>query len=115
MPKYQIQYKNNSKTFTDILESSSYKEVIDLFKTLYNAELTEIREIVYEDFIYPKDDGDYIKYVSCFLKGDNNVIQTFKIPKLKKTITDNELENLLKTYIKVNNKVPISFRLTSKI
>jgi len=111
MPKYQIQYKNNSKTFTETLEAKSHIEIIDLFKSLINAELTEIREVVYTNNTYPKDDGDYIKSVSCLVKNKNQQFYSFKIPKMSKTISETQLQSLVKSYIKIGNKTPYSMKI----
>ncbi|MGK0256207.1 MAG: hypothetical protein ACI81I_000819 [Arcobacteraceae bacterium] len=112
MPKYQVQHKNNSRTFNDIFEANSHIEIIDFFQNILNTEITEIKEIIYVNPIYPKDDNNYIKSVSCFLKGSQANFQSIKIPKLKKSIKDDQLTNLIKAHIKVNNKPPISVRFT---
>jgi len=114
MPKYQVQYKNNSKTFTDTIYAKSDIQIIDLFQTLVNAELLEIREYVYENNYYPKDDGDYIKSVTCRLTGENNTITSFKVPKIKKTLSSNELKTSIIDYIKIDNKKPKSIKITSR-
>ena len=111
MSMYQVQYKNASNTFTDNIEANSHIEIIDLFKDLINAEVTEIREILYTDTTYPKDDENDIKSVSCRLINDST-IYSFKIPKMKKTVTLHELEDFIKIYIKINNKSPKSLKIT---
>ena len=111
MSKYQVQYKNNSKTFNDILEANSEIEIKSLFQDMINAEITEISEIVYINPTYPKDDGNYIKSVSALIKDDNNSIYSFKIPKLKKTISSQELEKIVSKHIKINNIKPKSVTL----
>ncbi len=114
MAKYQVQYKNNSKTFNEIFEANSYIEIADLFQGLINCEITEVREIVYTNNHYPIDDGNYIKSVSCFIKGSNNSSYTFKIPKMKKTISETDLTSHIKSYIKIGHKTPQSLKITQK-
>ncbi len=104
MPKYQIQFKNNSKTFTDTLEANSHVEIIDLFKSLINAELTEIREVVYTNNTYPIDDGDYIKGKKIYMTNNKGFSRTVKVPKVKKTIEDEKIEELAFLYLKMNDK-----------
>lgn len=112
MPKYQVQYKNESHTFTDIFYSESHLQIIDFFQNIINAELLEIREFVYENNFYPKDDGDYINSASCRLTGEFNTITSFKIPKLKKTVTTSYLTSLINEYIKINNSRPKTIKIT---
>jgi hypothetical protein len=113
MAKFQVQYKNNSATFTDTFEANSHLEIINLFQSLINAELTEIREIVYTNPIYPKDDGLYYKNVSAFLSDEHNTMCTIKIPKVKKSITTELLANLIKSYIKLNGKSPKNIKINN--
>lgn len=105
MNKYQVQYRNNSKTFVDTLYAKSSVEIISLFQDLINAELTEIREVVYENPIYPKDDGNYGVNTSVRVKHEN-YLYSFKIPKRKKTLDLSNLDILVKKYIKVNGFSP---------
>jgi len=112
MAKYNIQYKNNSKTFNDIIEATSDVEIKNIFQELINAELTEISEVLYENPIYPKDDGNYVKSVTCLLKDNHNLPYSFKIPKLKKTVTSTELKKHIQSNININSKPPYSITLT---
>jgi len=111
MAKYQIQFKNNSKTFTETLEAKSHVEIINFFEDIINAELTEIREIVYTNPIYPKDDGLYIKNVSVLLTDDHSSMSSLKIPKMKKSITREQLANLIKQFVKLNQKIPKNLKI----
>lgn len=110
MPKYQVQYKNNSKTFNDVFEANSYIEILDFFETVVNAEVTEIREFVYQSSFYPKDIVQNTKTVSCTVfRG--SFMRTFKIPKLKESLKELELINLIKMYIKINNLPPENIKI----
>jgi hypothetical protein len=80
---------------------------------LINAELTEIREIVYTNPIYPKDDGLYYKNVSALLTDDFNTMYTLKLPKVKKSITRELLSNLIKSHIKLNNEIPKNIKINN--
>jgi len=111
MPKYEIQYKNNSKTFTDILEASSTSNIVDAFKTLYNAELTEIREILYTDRTYPKDDGNYKKTKKILMINEDDFHRTLNIPKVKTTLSDDELLQFALQYLRMNDKKIPNFKL----
>ncbi len=113
MPKYQVQYKNNSKTINIILETKSHVEIIDLFKDLINAELTEIREIVYENNKYPKDDGKYIKYMKVTFR-DNDISRTIKIPKIKQNISDKEFEKYCLQFLKFKRKTPKFIKISTQ-
>lgn len=104
MAKYQVQYKNNSSTFTDTFEANSHLDIINFFQVFINAEITEIREIIYTNSFYPKDDGDYIKFAKIRISDDLK-IYSFKIPKLKKSKV-NDLVPLVRQYIKLNGKTP---------
>ena len=106
MAKYQIQYKNNSKTHNDVIEANSIVEIKNIFEKLVNCEVTEIREILYENDFYPKDDGDYIKGVTVSLKDDFTTSYNFAIPKLRKTISKEELGNLIKSNLTCNSQPP---------
>jgi hypothetical protein len=106
MSKFQVQYKNNSQTFTDILPATSYKEIVDLFQDLINAEILEIRKVVYEDNTYPKDDGNYKKNRSMRVYNEKGHFITFKLPKIKKSLNDEDLTNLSFQYLRISNNKP---------
>ena len=103
MAKFQVQYKNNSKTFNTILEANSYNDIIDLFSDLINCEITEIREIVYENPVYKKDDGNYIKSVVLVLSNDNSYC-SIKIPKMKKNLLLTSVSKLVQESLLLSNR-----------
>lgn len=86
MPKFQIQYKCNSKTHTINLDSDSWQKARDFALTIINGEITEIRQFVHEDNRIKKDDKDYISYKSIFIKDNTSSFSSFKIPKVKKIL-----------------------------
>lgn len=105
MPRYQVQYKNNSKTFNDIFESRSEFDILDFFTNVVNAEVFEIREILYENPTYPKDDGNYRKYIKIKIQRDN-YSNSLTIPKVKKTISSQTVLQLVKDYLKLQGLAP---------
>lgn len=106
MPKYQVQYQNNSKTFTDLFEANSETELKSLFVDLINAEILEIREIVYTNNTYPKDDGDYKRPISCSLHGLNGTYYKFKIPKVSKLVSTQQIQSLCESTFKISSLKP---------
>lgn len=112
--KYQLQYANQSKTHTSNIETANYQNARNLFDDLFDGELLEIREFQHENKTIKKDDGNYIKYASIFYRGENGVYSSFKIPKLKKTVTDSFLLELFSKSVKINGKKPLSARITTK-
>jgi len=103
--KYQIQYKIGSVVSVGIYEAISFDKVIFLFRKLSEAEELEVREIKYSDKTYPKDDGNYASNLSVFLVGDNDSSYSFKIPKLKKNISRENILSLIKKHIKISGKI----------
>ena len=112
MPKYQVQYKNNSQVFRDNIHAQSEVQIINLFQDLINAELLEIREYVYENKHYPKDDGNYIKSVSCSMTSELGFLFNLKIPKMKRNITQSRLTQFILDYVKINNKKPKTLKIS---
>jgi hypothetical protein len=113
MARFQVQHKNNSNTFTDIIEANSHIDIINLFQDLVNSEITEIREIIYTNPTYPKDDGLYFKTVSALLVDDKSTMYSLKLPKVKKTLSKETLISLIKTHIKINGKIPIISKINN--
>lgn len=112
--KYQLQYANQSKTHTSNIETANYQNARNLFDDLFDGELLEIREFQHENKTIKKDDGDYIKYKSIFYRGENGVYSSFKIPKVKKNITDDFILSLFSSTVKILNKKPLSAQITTK-
>lgn len=107
MSKFQLVYSINSKTQTIELFADTYDKIKDMFDILFVGVLLEIREIVHEDKTIIKDDKDYIHSANIkVFSSDRKFFNSFKIPKLKKNITDIQLENLVLLNIKINNLKP---------
>lgn len=107
MSKFQVVYSINSKTQTIELFADTYDKIKDMFDILFVGVLLEIREIVHEDKTIIKDDKDYIHSANIkVFSSDRKFFNSFKIPKLKKNITDIQLENLVLLNIKINNLKP---------
>jgi len=111
--KYQIQYKIGSVVSVGIYEAISFDKVVFFFRKISEAEILEVREIKYSDKTYPKDDGNYINSLSVFLVGDNNSLYSFKIPKLKKNISRENILSLIKKHIKIRGKIPKKIKTKS--
>lgn len=104
---FQLLYTINSKTHYVELEADNYQEIKDFFYSCLVGDLIEIREIEYTDNKIIEDDLNYIHSAQVKLSTqDNKISYSFKIPKLRKTIKDNELLNITKQFIKINNLLP---------
>lgn len=112
--KFQLQYKNNSKTHTTNIETVNYQTARNFFDDMFDGELFEIREYQHEDDTEKKDDGDYVKYKSIFLRGQGDSFCSFKIPKVKKNIDDDYILKSIPKMFKVNGKKPLSAKITTK-
>jgi hypothetical protein len=85
----------------------------DVFKALIVGELLEIREVVHEDDTIIKDDKNYIHSANIKIyTNDRKHFNSFKIPKLKKSIDDVQLQNLVLLNIKLNNLKPDIVQIT---
>lgn len=115
MINYQIVYTVNSKTHHIELTASNYSTVIDVFNSLIAGEIVEIRERIHEDKIIKKDDKNYIDYSTIKLINQNYTkINSFKVPKIKNTIDDNQLKFLVSQYIKLDNRIPEKISISTK-
>jgi len=111
---YQVQYKRNSKTYTQDLYSKKWEDVLSIAKALIDGEITEIRKFVHYDSTVKKDDGiGYYKSVSASLYSDDGYRQ-LKIPKVSHDISHDELvtniSNTFKVYGKDINKDEIELK-----
>lgn len=113
MNKYQVQYVYFTKTFVDDFYALTHDDLLVFFDNVSACEVLEIREYVYEDDTYPLDDGNYIKYATVQLWSDASK-HTFRILRIKKTLSEDELLTFVKTFIKVKNSIPQSAKLTYK-
>ena len=67
---YQVQYKKDSKTYTEKFYSDNWRNVKDFFDNVVAGELLEVRKFVYSDDTVKKDNGDYIKRVAVYYSRD---------------------------------------------
>lgn len=112
---YQIVYTVNSKTHHIELTAPNYSILIDVFNSLIVGEIVEIREKIHEDKTIKKDDKNYIDYSTIKLTNEKYTkINSFKIPKIKKTIDDVQLRTLVTQYIKIDNKIPQKISISTK-
>lgn len=100
---YQVQYKRDSKTYTEDFYNDSIEKVKDFFESVIDGELIEIRKYVHLDTTVKKDDGDYIKRVS-FYASDDSSFMSASIPKVKKTLTHAQIKNLIVSNLEIHNK-----------
>ncbi|RXJ82649.1 hypothetical protein [Arcobacter sp. F2176] len=113
MPKFQIQYKYNSKTHTMNLDSDSWQKARDFALTMINGEITDIREFVHEDNRVIKDDKDYVHSKTLTLKNDVG-FNSLRIPKIKKSVNDILIQNLVFNHLLINNKKINSIKIATK-
>lgn len=102
---YQFVYKFNSKTNYVDLEAKNWRTAKEFFDKTINGELYEIRKYVHRDDTVKKDDKNYVNYVRVKLYADINSL-SFKIPKLKKNLSDEVLERNLKDVVTIDGKTP---------
>jgi hypothetical protein len=101
---YQVQYKRNSKTYTENFYSKKWEDVLSIATALIDGEITEIRKFVHFDSTVKKDDGiGYYKAVTASLSSDD-AYRTLKIPKVIHGISHDELTNNIADTFKVYGK-----------
>jgi len=91
---FQVQYKRDSKTYTEDFYSDSYEKVKDFFETVIDGELLEIRKYIHLDTTVKKDDGNYVKRVGVYTALDGDSF-SLSIPKVKNNISQNDIKNLI--------------------
>ncbi|MDD2896914.1 MAG: hypothetical protein PHG81_12930 [Aliarcobacter sp.] len=100
---FQVQYKRDSKTYTEDFYSDSYEKVKDFFDAVIDGELIEIRKYVHLDTTVKKDDGDYVKRVNFYFSLDGGAFSS-SIPKVKKDVGPIMFKELIKQNLNYNNK-----------
>lgn len=100
---YQVQYKRDSKTYTENFYNDSYDKVKDFFDSVIDGELIEIRKYLHNDITVIKDDGNYIKRVGSYIVQDGYSI-SFPIPKVKKSLDDSQIKNFIVANLEIYNK-----------
>lgn len=112
---FQVQYKRDSKTYTEDFYSDSYEKVKDFFEAVIDGELIEIRKYVHLDTTIKKDDGDYRKRMSVYISDDTHFFAA-SIPKINKTLSELQIKDLIKQNLNFYNKnidfdiIKLSFR-----
>jgi cytochrome oxidase Cu insertion factor (SCO1/SenC/PrrC family) len=105
--RFQILYQLNSKSNHSILEADSFQNVKQVFNDLMVGELLEIREYVHEDLKNKKDDKNYIHSATFRITSLNKYfINSFRVPKIKKTLDQNQLVQYVHNFIKLNSVNP---------
>lgn len=100
---YQVQYKRNSKTYTEDFYANSYNDVKQFFINVVDGELMEIRKYVHLDTTIKKDDLDYRKRMSIYVS-DSKYYFTASIPKIKREFKTEELKTIIQSSLKYYNK-----------
>lgn len=100
---YQVQYKRDSKTYTEDFYSDSYEKVKQFFDSVIDGELIEIRKYVHLDTTLKKDDGDYTKRIGVYFTQEGHAFSV-SIPKIRKNLSDSEIKNFLVSNLDINNK-----------
>jgi asparagine N-glycosylation enzyme membrane subunit Stt3 len=111
MPKYQVNYKNNSKTFNDIFYAKNEDKLIEFIKAISNVEILEIRKYVYEKNKLGIDDKNYKNDIKVEMSDKNNFHRVFKIPKIKKNIKNKDIFLAINKYLKMNKKKPFLIKI----
>lgn len=111
---YQLLYKINSKTHHIELQAKDSQTVIDFFTNVLQRDLEEVRHHQHKDTRTKIDDGDYVKYKSCFIKNKQNEISTIKVPKVKKSINDIEFDKLVLNTFYIGSQKVNSLSVTTK-
>lgn len=113
MPQFQVQYKTNSQTHTINVSSDSWQKVRDFAKEIINGEITEIREFLEEDNRIKKDDKDYVHSKTITMKNEYGYV-SLRVPKIKKSLDDNVLQNLVFNHLQIKNKKVDSVKIATK-
>ncbi len=113
--EYQVAYSINSKTHHTELEAIDYLTVKGVIESLINGELIEIRHHLLKDSTTKIDDGNYIKYISCFCKNDLGEIMSFKIPKVKHSHDTNSILPFIKDSLSISGRPIKTVKTTVKI
>ncbi len=100
---YQVQYKRDSKTYTEDFYSDSPDKVKDFFENVIDGELIEIRKYVHLDTTVIKDDGDYRKRMSFYIASSGDAFSA-SIPKIKKSLSDVQIKDLIIQNLNFYNK-----------
>ncbi len=100
---YQVQYKRDSKTYTEDFYSDSVDKVKDFFENVIDGELIEIRKYVHLDTTVIKDDGDYRKRMSFYVSSCGDAFSA-SIPKIRKSLNDSQIKDLIKENLNFYNK-----------
>lgn len=103
MPKYQVQYKHKSHTYTSDIEADSVDNVYNLFNEMSVAEILEIRRYVYESRVYKKDDGDYVKGISFSFSNNVNQSCKFSLKKIKSNLSVRDIILYIRSFLKFKN------------
>jgi hypothetical protein len=113
MSEFQVQYKYNSKTHTLNLYSSSYQKVRDFVQEIIGGEITEIREFVHTDNTIQNDNNNYVHSKTITLANDMG-LKSLRIPKIKKSVTDEQLFQLVRLHLKHYDKKVESAKIATK-
>ena len=114
MGKFQITYNTNGKTLYSELHADNYQNIVDVFYELFSGELLEIREILHEDKTIKEDDKNYIHSSNIKITSSlKNYSYSFKIPKLKKTVIEDDLKNYVFSYVKIDSLKPDLIKITT--
>lgn len=106
--KFQVTYIEDTKTFYSDVEANHYNDVLNFFENCIGANVTEIREYVYEDNENISNlNTNYRNSVIINARNELGYLN-IKLPKVKKSLNENELSNLIKQHIKIKGQ-KISF------
>ena len=107
MPKYQVQLKQGKDVKNVEVFASNPSNVLSFFDAISTMKVTLIKEIVYESptDTLPVDDFNYHPVVKLLAYIDNtNESFQMLFNNVKKTINEQDLFQLMKTYLKIDNR-----------
>ena len=106
MPKYRVQLKQGSTTRVAHIEAKSVAACKAFYEAVSTMKVTEILKVEYQaptDKI-PIDDFNYIKLFKGILKDKFSCSKQIIIHCIKKTVSEDELFNLIKLHLEIDSK-----------
>jgi len=97
MPIFQVQYKYNRVTSNLDLEAKNKDSVLQFFDKLTVVDVSEVKRIIFNDeTVKDKRIAGLRRYASVKVFIENKIPFTIKIPNLKTTKDEKDINNLLK-------------------
>ena len=103
MPIYKVTQQQGSRVITSTLEAKSLSSLQAFLTAASTAKIKYIYEVHYEDDITtpPIDDFQYYKQYKAFCTNSNRRKKQVLVHNVKKTMDEDKLAQLCKTYLEV--------------